>query len=104
MIDDELKWDAYTVVPVTGQTITIADSKRDTLVYVNPIAGLDTLNVVLPSDAGSNNAQIVCLQFSKAIATLSVSGAPTIYDAPVSADAGQSISIQKSTSNVWTRL
>lgn len=90
------------VVPTTGQTVTMTDNDKDGILYLNPAALLAALTVTLPSNANSKIGQERMIASSKAITLLSVvnpSGGTVI--APASLTLGANISMRKVADNTW---
>lgn len=90
--------------PTTGQTVSFNDNPIDQLLRINPAGDLAALTVDLPSNATSENTQKVIFMCTKNVAALTVTGATTIFNAPVSMNAGDCFQFYKSASNEWARV
>lgn len=98
------KTDYLNTTPTTGQTVSFNDNPVDQLMRINPATDLADLTVDIPSNASSINTQKVIFMCTKNIADLILTGATTIFNAPVSMNAGDCFQFYKSASDEWTRV
>lgn len=98
------KTEYITIVPTDGQAIAFNDNPNDQVFYINPAGDLADLQLILPSNSASVNGQKAVYCITKNIATLAFTGATTIFNAPVSANAGDCLQFYKMASNVWARV
>lgn len=92
-----------TATPTDGQTVVLRDDNRTGTMYLNPIGTLNTLTVQLPSDAKSRLGQIRFISTSKAINSLTLTGA-TVYNIPSALALGDSFAIIKTAASTWAKL
>lgn len=90
--------------PTTGQTVNFANSPVDQTIYATPAGTLASLTLTLPSDATSQPGQICRFFTSQALTVLTVNGAVTIRNAPVSSVINDCCTFQKVAANTWIRL
>lgn len=98
------KTDYLNTTPTTGQTVSFNDNPVDQFMRINPAGDLADLTVDIPSNATSINTQKVVFMCTKNIANLVLTGATTIFNAPVSINAGDCFQFYKSASDEWTRV
>lgn len=98
------KTEYITSTPTTGQAVSFNDNPTDQLLRINPAGTLADLTVDLPSNATSINGQKVIFMVTQAITNVVVTGASTIFNAPVSMNAGDCFQFYKSASNEWARV
>lgn len=98
------KTDYLTTTPTTGQTVSFNDNSIDQLMRINPSGDLADLTVDIPSNSTSINTQKVIFMCTKNVTNLTLTGAATIFNAPVSMNAGDCFQFYKSASDEWTRV
>lgn len=98
------KTDYLTSIPTSGQAIAFNDNPVDQVFYINPAGDLADLQLILPSDSTSIPTQKVVFCCTHNITTLDLTGATTIFNAPVAMNAGDCFQFYKMASNVWARV
>lgn len=93
-----------TATPTTGTTVSFNDNSGDQIFYITPAGALADLTIDFPSDSTSITGQKVVFCVSQSISNLTLTGASTIFNAPVSMNAGDCFQFYKMASNVWARV
>lgn len=98
------KTDYLTSIPTSGQAIAFNDNPVDQVFYINPAGDLADLQLILPSNSTSIPTQKVVFCCNHNITNLALTGATTIFNAPVAMNAGDCFQFYKMASNVWARV
>lgn len=98
------KTEYITIVPTNGQAIAFNDNPNDQVFYIAPVGDLTDLQLILPSNATSINTQKVVFCVTHNITNLDLTGATTIFNTPVTMNAGDCFQFYKMASNVWARV
>ena len=95
--------DVQKVAPASGATVQMTDTALNGTLLVAPAAALASLTVALPTEVNSRLGQIRRIATTKAISTLTVTGA-TILNTVGSLSAGDCVQFLKIDTNTWTRI
>lgn len=95
-----------TIVPISGDTISMDDNSLNGGLYINPAGTLATLTVNLPSNVASALGQTRTITSAKTltvITTNQIGGGVTLLNPVLSMTAGDSVTYRKVAANLWAR-
>jgi hypothetical protein len=92
-----------TIIPITGQTIVMADTSEDGAILMDPAGTLAAITITMPTSATAPTGRIRQRRIatSKAITILSFSVGVTVMGAPASLALGDCINLVEMTPGVW---
>lgn len=96
----------YSAPSATGFTTTIADSSSSIRLILTPVAGYATGTITLPSSTKAIDKQLVLVNCTQAVTTLTVSGnGATVTGAPTALSANSYFQLQyDKLLNTWYRI
>jgi hypothetical protein len=96
--------DSLTIQPAEGETVELPQTSRDLFVTLDPASDLDSITIVLPSEAASRDTQALRIRTTRNIGQITVTGAVTIDNYLVMLNSGSVTVFFKFSSNTWSRV